>query len=221
MIKKAYDKGFQVSIKTVGDRAVTQTLNAIESVSKEMKTKDTRTRMEYLEFVVSSDIPRIKQLEIIPSIRPEVTLDDKITVAEIIAPENIQNLGLWNTLMKQNDIIISGTDYPYHTISPLVQMYYLSSGLSLDTAANRIANNSAQKLTVMDALKSFTIWPSFAGFSDDVKGTLEQDKFADMVVLSDDILSSDPKVLLKASVLMTIIRGEVVYENQNPAAYLY
>jgi predicted amidohydrolase YtcJ len=219
MTKKAYEKNFQVSVKTVGDRAVTQTLNAIESVAKELKSKNTRTRMEYLEFVAPGDIGRIKQLEIIPSVRPEVTVDDKVILSEIISPENVQNLGLWNTMLKQSDVIISGTDYPYHTISPLIQMYYLSTGLSLDTAANRIANNSAQKLTIMDALKSFTTWAAFACFADDVKGTIEKDKFADMVVLSEDILSSDPKVLLTTDVLMTIVRGEVVYENKSLAAY--
>jgi hypothetical protein len=99
-------------------------------------------------------------------------------------------------------------------------MYYLSSGLSVDTAANRLTNNTAQKLSVLDALRSFTVYSAYASFADDVKGTLEKDKFADMVVLSDDIVASDPAMLLKAKILMTIIRGEVVYENKGPGAYL-
>lgn len=100
-------------------------------------------------------------------------------------------------------------------------MYYLSSGLSVDTAANRLTNNTAQKLSVLDALKSFTVYSAFASFAEEVKGTLEKDKFADMVVLSDDIVASDPQVLLKTKILMTIIRGEVVYENKSPGALLY
>ncbi len=221
MTKKAYEKDFQVSVKTVGDRALTQTLNSIESVTKEVKPKAGRTRLEYMEFVSQQDLARIKQLEIIPSIRPEVTLADKYIVGDIIKPENTQNLGLWSSLFKQNDIIISGTDFPYHTINPLVVMYYLSSGLSVDTAMNRVSNNTAQKLTVLDALKSFTVYSAFASFADDVKGTLEKDKFADMVVLSDDILASDPQMLLKTKILMTIVHGEVVYENKSPGAYLH
>lgn len=221
MTKKANEKDFQVSVKTVGDRALTQTLNAIESVTKEVKSKAGRTRLEYLEFVTPQDMQRIKQMEIIPSIRPEVTLADKYVLNDIIKPENSQNLGLWNTLYKQNNIIISGTDFPYHTISPLVVMYYLSSGLSLDTALNRVANNTAQKLTVLEALKSFTVYAAYASFAEDVKGTLEKDKFADMVVLSDDIVSGDANMLLKAKILMTIVRGEVVFENKSPGAMLY
>lgn len=221
MTKKANEKDFQVSVKTVGDRALTQTLNAIESVNKEVKPKAGRTRLEYLEFVTPQDMQRIKQMEIIPSIRPEVTLADKFVINDIIKPENSQNLGLWNTLYKQNNIIISGTDFPYHTISPLVVMYYLSSGLSLDTALNRVANNTAQKLTVLEALKSFTVYAAYASFADEVKGTLEKDKFADMVVLSDDIVSQDAAALLKAKILMTIVRGEVVFENKSPGAMLY
>ena len=221
MTKKANEKDFQISVKTVGDRALTQTLNAIESVNKEVKPKAGRTRLEYLEFVTPQDMQRLKQMEIIPSIRPEVTLADKFILNDIIKPENGQNLGLWNTLYKQNNVIISGTDFPYHSISPLVVMYYLSSGLSLDTALNRVANNTAQKLTVLEALKSFTVYAAYASFAEEVKGTLEKDKFADMVVLSDDIVSGDANQLLKAKILMTIIRGEVVYENKSPGAMLY
>lgn len=220
MTKKAYEKGFQVSIKAVGDRAVSQTLGALESVTKEVKPKVGRTRLEYLEFVTQSDLQKIKQLEIIPSIRPEVTITDKVILKEIIRPENTNNLGLWSSLFKQNNVIISGTDYPYHTINPLIQMYYLSTGFSLDSADNKIATNSGQKITVTDALKSFTVWAAYASFADEVKGTLENDKLADFVVLSDDIVeANDPNLLLKTKVLMTIIHGAVMYENPPIAAW--
>ncbi|HEY3251211.1 MAG TPA: amidohydrolase [Ignavibacteria bacterium] len=222
MTKKAYEKGFQVSIKAVGDRAVSLTLNALESVTKEIKTKAGRTRLEYVEFVTQNDLQKIKQLEIIPSIRPEVTITDKVVLKDLIRPENSNNLGLWSSLLKQNNIIISGTDYPYHTISPFIQMYYLTSGLSLDSADNKIATNTSQKITMIDALKSFTVWAAYASFADDVKGTLEKDKIADFIVISDDVLeANDPNVLLKTQVLMTIIHGEVMYENKTPAAFIY
>jgi predicted amidohydrolase YtcJ len=219
MTKKAFEKGFQVSIKTVGDRAVTAALNSVESVTKEVKPKAGRTRLEYLEFVTPGDLQKIKQMEIIPSIRPEVTITDKVELKDLVRIENSNNLGLWNTLLKQNGYIVSGTDYPYHTINPLVQMYYLTSGLSLDTADNRIASNTQQKLPLLDALKSFTVWSAYASFADDVKGTIEKDKFADLVVLNDDIIAlNDPNMLLKTKVIMTIIRGEVMYENKSTAA---
>jgi predicted amidohydrolase YtcJ len=220
MMKNSFKSDFQVSIKAVGDRAVTSTLNAFESVYNEMKPKTGRNRIEYAEFVLSQDMQRIKQLEIIPSVRPEVTLEDKAVLPEIINPDNGKNLGLWSTLLKQNERIICGTDFPYHQINPLVQMYILSSGLGFDTTANRLYNNISQKLTVSDALKSFTIWSAYACFQDDVKGTIEPGKFADFVVLSEDILVSDPKVLLDTKILMTVVGGEVVYELKLEAAGL-
>ncbi len=218
MTKKAFEKDFQVSVKANGDRAVYSTLNAIDSVTKEIKPKAGRTRLEYAEFVRPNDIQRIKQLEIIPSVRPEVTLVNKALVDALINTENARNLGLWNTLWKQNGIIISGTDFPYHIINPLVQMYFLSTGLTLDTSTNRTINNISQKLTVLDALKSFTVWSAFACFDEEVKGTIEPGKLADMVVLSDDIITSEPEVLLTTKILKTILRGEIVYENTVPAA---
>jgi predicted amidohydrolase YtcJ len=219
MTKKAFENNFQVSVKANGDRAVTSSLNAIESVEKEIKPKAGRTRMEYAEFVTPNDMQRIKQLEIIPSVRPEVSLVNKVVLNDLIDPENAKNQGLWNVLWKQNGIIISGTDFPYHIINPLIQMYFLSTGMTLDTAVNRLINNSAQKLTVLDALKSFTSWSAYACFEEEEKGTLEPGKLADMVVLSDDILTSSPEALLTTKILMTIVRGEIVYENKNPSAY--
>jgi len=221
MTKKAFENNFQVSVKANGDRAVTSTLNALETVTKEVKPKAGRTRLEYSEFVPPNDIQRIKQLEIIPSVRPEVTLVNKVLLDALISPENAKNLGLWNTLWKQNGIIISGTDFPYHIINPLIQMYFLSTGLTLDTSLNRLINNSTQKLTVLDALKSFTVWSAYACFDEEVKGTIEPGKLADMVVLSEDIINSDPKVLLTTKILKTILRGEIVYENTTPAALNY
>jgi hypothetical protein len=221
MTKKAFDKNFQVSVKANGDRAVTATLNAIDAVIKETKPKAGRTRIEYLEFVTPADMQRLKQLEIIPSIRPEVTLENKLAVNDIINPENGKNLGLWNSMYKQNSVIMAGTDFPYHQINPLTQIYFLSSGLPLDTSVIKAANNISQKLTVQDALKAFTLWAAYGCFEDEVKGTLEPGKLADMVVLSNNILESDPKTILDTRILMTIVRGEVVYEYKVPAAQLH
>lgn len=220
MCKKAFEKNFQVSVKANGDRAVTSTLNAIESVTKDFKSKAGRTRIEYLEFVKPEELQKIKQLNIIPSIRPEVSLENKLVVNDLISPENAKNLGLWNTLWKQNNIIISGTDFPYHMINPLIQMYFLSTGIPLDTSAARLVNNSLQKLSVLDALKSFTVWSAYACFDEENKGSIEPGKLADMVVLSQDILASDPGTLLHTLIDMTIVRGEVVYDNRMPAAEL-
>lgn len=219
MSKKAFDKDFQVSIKAVGDRAITATLNALDSAAKTVKPKAGRNRIEYLEFVLPNDLQKIKQLEIIPSIRPEVTLEDKMVLPEIINPDNSKNIGLWSNLLKQNNIIIAGTDFPYHYINPLVQMYYLTTGLPMDTTGGKNFNNTQQKLTVTDALKAFTVWAAYACFDEKIKGSLEKGKLADMVVLSDDILTSDPKLLLNAKILMTIVRGDVVFENINSASY--
>ena len=220
MCKKAFEKNFQVSIKAIGDRAVNGTLNALDSASKQVKSKAGRTRIEYLEFVQPADLQRIKQLDIIPSLRPEVTLADRTVLTGLINPDNGNNLGLWSTLLKQNGMVICGTDFPYHIINPLIQMYFLTTGMPVDTAGRKGINNTAQKMSILDALRSFTSWSAYACFEESIKGSLEPDKLADMVVLSEDIMQSDPKVLLNTKILMTILRGEVVYENKTPTADL-
>ncbi len=214
MTRKAYEKGFQISVKAIGDRAITATLNAIDSVMKSSSKKTGRNRIEYLEFVNPNNMQRLKSLDIIPSFRPEVTLEDKVVAGEIISSEIIKSLGMWSSALRQTGMISCGSDFPYHTISPLIQMYYLATGMTLDSAANKIANNSAQKISVLEALKSYTTWAAYSIFAEETKGTLEKGKFADFVVLSDDILSSDPQILLRTKIMMTIVNGEIVFENK-------
>jgi len=163
---------------------------------------------------------RIKQLEIIPSVRPEVTLVNKVFIADLINPENGKKSGFVERIVEAKRHYNIRNRFPISFNKSSHSMYFLSTGLPLDTAASKTINNTAQKLTVLDALKSFTVWSAYACFDEENKGTIEPGKLADMVVLSEDIITADPKALLTARILKTIVRGEIVFENKSPAAYI-
>ncbi|MEK6570613.1 MAG: amidohydrolase family protein, partial [Bacteroidota bacterium] len=75
-----------------------------------------------------------------------------------------------------------------------------------------------EKMTRDEALKAFTIWAAYGAFEEDLKGSIEVGKLADLVVLSKDIMKVEPKEIIDTEVLMTILGGKVVYERTKPLA---
>lgn len=209
--KKALDKNFQFCIKTVGDKAVNTNLNIIEKVIKEKNPRDHRTILEFVEFVQPNDVNRFGSLNIIPSVRPEVTIDNLETIGEYISQNNATNLGMWNSLLQSSKYIVSGTNFPYSNyISPISLIHIMVNRQPLDTTYTNITNMN-QKLSLIDAIKSFTVYAAFAGFEEKTKGTLEKDKYADFIVLSDDIFTIDSKKIKNIQILKTVINGKVVF----------
>lgn len=212
IFRKVVDKNFQFCIKAVGDKAVESSLNSIEKGMKQSNAKDLRTVLEYCEFLSPKDLSKISELKIIPSIRPDISMSDMIIAPQIINPDNAKKIGLWNSLLKSAGMITTGSDFPFHQVNPFVQMYYLTTRQFTDTVISTIPNPD-QKISLLDAVKSYTVWPAYASYEESQKGTLEKGKVADMVVISKDIFNTGSKELLDTKVLMTIINGKVVYNN--------
>lgn len=211
--KRAIEKDFQFRVKAVGDDAVTASLNAIERVIRDKNPSEQRTVLEHAEFINQSDINRIKSFKLIPSVRPDICMTDMYYLPALIDSMNVNNLGLWNSLLQASGKITAGSDFPFHQISPFLQLYYLTTRQYLDTTLTGIPGAN-QKISLNDAIKAYTIWAAYSSFEDAYKGSIEKEKFADMVVLSNDIFA-DSKNLLQTKVLKTIINGSVVYENKD------
>jgi predicted amidohydrolase YtcJ len=209
---KAIDKNFQFCIKAVGDRAMDSSLNAVEKILKQKNAKDQRTVLEYCEFVTPRDLSKIEELKIIPCIRPDVCMNDLQVYSQMINPDNGKKLGLWNSLLKSSGMITTGSDFPFHQINPFIQIYYLITRQLTDTILSTIPNPD-QKISMLEAIKSYTVWPAYASFEESTKGSIETGKYADMIVISNDILTKDSKALLDTKVLKTIINGKIVYDS--------
>ena len=141
-------------------------------------------------------------------------MEDMFIINERIAPKNISDFALWSSLIQSAGMITTGSDFPFHQINPFIQIYYLTTRQFTDTSFTDIPNID-QKISLVEAIKSYTIWAAYSSFEENTKGSLEIGKFADMIVLSNDIFNSDSKALLKTKILKTIINGEVVYEFAN------
>ncbi|MEO8666861.1 MAG: amidohydrolase [Ignavibacteria bacterium] len=209
---RAIDKNFQFSIKAIGDKATAVSLNMLEKVIKQKNPKDQRTIIEYCEFVTPKELSKIGELKLIPSIRPDVCMNDLQIVMQVTNPDNAKKLGLWNSLLKSSGMITTGSDFPFHQINPFVQIYFLITRQLTDTTLTTIASPD-QKISLLDAVKSYTVWPAYASFEENVKGSIEKGKQADFIVISKDIFNTESKEILNIKVLRTVINGRTVYNN--------
>lgn len=213
VLKKAAAKNFQVRIKTVGDNAVVQSLNAYEKVNNEIKLVDSRVVFEHIEFADKNSINRIRDYQIIPSVRPENAMMDYEIISSKIGDKSLPEWALWNSLLQAAGKLTVGSDFPFQQINPFINMYYLTTRQFTDTTIANITSPN-EKISLDDAIRGYTVWAAYSAFQEEYKGSLEKDKFADMVVVSNDIYAN-PKNLLTAKVNMTIINGKVVYQSGN------
>lgn len=213
LISKAFKSEFQVNIKAVGDKAVSMSLNSLEKQLKQKSVENHRTVIENIQFIKPEDLKRIKELKVIPSVRPEVCIDDAYILPKLIDSSAIKNLGLWKSLLNNSGYIVAGSDFPFEnrTINPLVQIYYLVMRKDVDEQ-NAIQINPSESLTILEAVKAYTVWAAYACFDGECRGTLEKDKYADFIVLSEDIFNAKPEEIIKIRVLKTIVNGNVMYE---------
>lgn len=211
VFKRALEKNFQVRVKAVGDKAIKNVLDVIDKVSRDLNMDGSRTVIEHIEFTDEEILKRFKEHKLIPSVRPDIGMSDMQIVSEFIGAEYLNKIANWRSIKESCGMFVSGTDFPFHQINPFIQIYYLTQRKFIGENQFNVPN-TAQVVSLDDAIRSFTIWSTYSCFQEEDRGTIEKGKYADMIVLSEDIFS-DPEKLLSVKVEKTILGGEVVFEN--------
>lgn len=210
---RALESGFQVCTHAIGDRANRITLNGYERGFKKNSDKtDHRFRIEHAQILDKTDLPRFKSLGVIPSMQPtHCTSDMPWAEVRINSRRAKEGAYAWRTLMDTGVVIPFGSDAPIESIDPLWGLY---SAVTRQDHKGWPADGwyPDQRMTLMEAIESFTIHGAYAAFEEKIKGSLEKGKLADFVVLSQDILKLPPKGLLETSVVMTVVGGDIVYK---------
>jgi predicted amidohydrolase YtcJ len=239
--ESAVVKGFQVCIHAIGDRANTIVLDAYEKAFGGKSGKERRFRVEHAQILSESDIPRFERLGVIPSMQPTHCTSDMYWAEARLGPVRIRRAYAWRSLLNTGVIICGGSDVPVESPNPLlgfyaaitrqdvdglprdwndVQKYFQLSAEGIkDTSAFNGGWYASQKMTREEALKAFTIWAAYGAFEEDLKGSVEVGKLADLVVLSRDIMKIEPREIPDTQVLMTFIGGKPVYEREKPVAF--
>jgi|SRR5262245_13169712 len=206
-----YDqRGWQVMLHAIGDKAIHMALDAFEFVTKANGPRDRRFRVEHVEVPRLSDIPRFKQLGAIASTQALFANPDKTTLenyAVLLGPERASHANAFKLFDDAGVRQAFGSDWPVFSMEVLKGMYC--------AVARRTPQGTPpggwhpeHRLSAEAALRHFTIDGAYAAFDEKNKGTIEVEKLADFVVLTENLLEPPPERLLKTKVLLTVVGGQ-------------
>lgn len=209
----AIDNDFQMRIHAIGDKANREVLNLYDNVfSKYPGKKDLRWCIEHAQHISSDDIPRFGKLGVIAAMQPvHCTSDMGFVPIRLGNKRAEEGAYVWRKLIDSGAIICSGTDSPVEDVNPLPNSY--SAVTRKNSEGKEFYPN--QKMTREEAIKSLTINGAYASFEENIKGTIKTGKFADLVVLSNNLLSCNEGELLKTKIVYTIVNGKILYDASN------
>ena len=213
-----YDKeGFQVLLHAIGDKAINMALNAFEYAAKTNGTSGRRHRVEHAEVPLLSDLPRFKQLGVIASTQamfanPDATVLENFAV--LLGPERASHADSFKIFDDAGVVQAFGSDWGVFSFEPLPAIYCAVTRM---TPGGTPAGGwyPAGRISVEAALRHFTRDGAYATFDEDIRGTLSPGKLADLVVLSNNILTSPPAEILKTKVLLTVMGGKDTYRDKD------
>jgi len=208
--KIAAAHGFQFCVHAIGDRANRETLNIFEETFKaNPDRKDWRWRVEHAQHLHPGDIPRFASLGVIAAMQGvHCTSDAPYVIARLGDTRAEQGAYVWQKLMKSGAVVANGTDTPVEDVDPIASFY--------SSVSRRLKDGSVfygdQRMTRLEALKSYTINNAYAAFEEKIKGSLSPGKLADVTVLSKDIMTVPEAEIPTARVVYTIVGGKVAYK---------
>jgi len=207
----AFKHGYQVNTHAIGDRANREVLNVYEKIFKANPGKATglRWRIEHAQHVHPSDVPRFKQLGVIASMQGIHAVSDGPWVPAKLGPERTKAESyLFRSLWDSGAIVTNGTDTPVEDVDPLPSFY---GTISRMTKEGKVFLPE-QRLTRAEALKTYTLNNAYAMFMEKDLGSITPGKYADITILSRDIMTIPENQIPTAQVLYTIVGGKVKYQ---------
>ena len=204
----ALQHGFQVNTHAIGDRANREVLDLYERIWSEagVAGDDLRWRIEHAQHIAPEDIPRFGRLGVIAAVQGIHATSDGPWIPARLGPERAERTSYrWRDLLDAGTILNNGTDAPVEAIDPIGSFHA--------SVSRRMSNGEpffpGQAMTRTEAIKSYTLDNAYSAFEDHVKGSITPGKYADIVVLSEDILTVEESEIPNTQVDYTIVGGEV------------
>jgi predicted amidohydrolase YtcJ len=209
----AVKHGFQVNVHAIGDRANRETLDIFERVWKAagVDGKDLRWRIEHAQHLDPADVPRFGEMGVIAAMQGVHATSDGPWIPSRLGEERSRITSYpWRDLLDTGAVIGNGTDVPVERIDPIASYY--SSVSRMTNEGKRF--NPEHVMTREEAIQTYTINNAIAAFEEDIKGTLTPGKYADIVVLSQDLLTVEEEKIPETTVDLTIVGGEIKYKRE-------
>lgn len=203
--KKIANSDFQMNTHAIGDSANAYILKTYAGVLKSQT--DRRWRIEHAQIMDSIDFDYFR--DIIPSIQPTHATSDMYWAEDRLGPDRMKGAYAYKDLLNVNGRVALGTDFPVEKVNPMLTFYaavarqdsagFPEGGFQVDNALSR-----------EEALKGMTIWAAFSNFEENEKGSIEPGKFADFILLDDNIMEIELSKIPEIKVLETYLNGEKV-----------
>lgn len=206
----ALQYGYQVNIHCIGDSAVKMVLDLYSGFLK--GKNDRRWRIEHAQVCDPADLHLFGDYSVIPSVQATHATSDMYWAEDRLGPERLKGAYAYKQLMAQNGWIPNGTDFPIEQVSPLLTFYAATARQDLQgiPEGGFLPENA---LTRDEALRSITIWAAKANFDEDETGSLEPGKWADFVILDQDVMTIPLSQIPAIQVLETWIHGEKIIKD--------
>ncbi len=217
MLEEAVRKTIQVETHAIGDRANRTILDWYEAafnnvpMIQRMDRKPLRWRIEHAQILSQPDIPRFAKLGIIPSMQPSHAIGDLHFAPSRLGVKRLDGAYAWQTLIKSGVVIAGGSDAPVERGEPMIE-FYAAVARKDQKGFSGEGWHPEEKATREQALKMFTTWAAFAAFEEKQRGSIEPNKWADLTILSADIMQIPEAEILKTKCVMTVIGGEIVFD---------
>jgi predicted amidohydrolase YtcJ len=187
--------GLQLCIDGDGEGAIPQILDAFGDIVRANGGRDRRFRIEHAQSIAAKDVDRVAGVNVIASVEPS------------------RAAGAFRMLADKGVRLALGTGWAAAPLNPMLALYAAATGLPVD-GRNEDGGAPRLPITIVEALTAYTSGSAFAEFQDEEKGTLARGKLADLVILSDDILSIPAAQIRSVHVLTTIVGGRVVHQRR-------
>ncbi len=207
----ALEHDMQLCVHAIGDRGNQEILNLMEGIFKNNPDKkDLRWRMEHAQHLDTLDIPRFKQLGVIASMQGVHCISDAPFVEKRLGYERARYGAYpWRSLLDNGAVVTNGTDAPVEDVDPLESFYASVTRKRIDTGFEFFPE---QCMTREEAIYSYTQACAYAAFEENEKGSLTAGKYADIVVLSNDLIQCTEEEILSTEVKMTMVGGVIKYQ---------
>lgn len=206
--KRASACGLQVNIHAIGDRGNRVTLNVLEAAIN--TNNPGRNRIEHSQVIALDDFQRFKDLNIIASVQPTHATSDMYWAEERVGKDRIKGAYAWQKFIQMGIPLALGSDFPVEKPEPLLGFY--AAVARQDTKGWPEGGWYPQeKLSREQALHGFTLGAAYSAFQENQLGSISVGKFADFVVLSNDIMTVPENEILDTKVLKTVINGDSIF----------